>query len=88
MRGRPLVLAAALFLLSLPARAALADELPIAVTQPWIALIVSFLGGPNVAVKPLLIWNDAGDPVRDDAGVGRQVSQRPPRTLNEKRPGL
>lgn len=68
MRGRPLVLAAALFLLSLPARAALADELPIAVTQPWIALIVSFLGGPNVAVKPLLIWNDAGDPVRAEGG--------------------
>ena len=76
MKRRFLVLATALFLLSLPARAALADELPIAVTQPWIALIVSFLGGPNVAVRPLLIWNDVGDPVRARA-VGPCGTCRP-----------
>ena len=37
--------------------------LNVVVTLPWLALLTSFIGGPNVAVAPLLEWNPNGDAV-------------------------
>ena len=50
------------FLLTLPIRAG-AEVLNVVVTLPWLALLTSFIGGPNVAVAPLLEWNPNGDAV-------------------------
>ena len=55
MRGLRLLLLLA-FLLTLPIRAG-AEVLNVVVTLPWLALLTSFIGGPNVAVAPLLEWN-------------------------------
>ena len=52
MRGLRLLLLLA-FLLTLPIRAG-AEVLNVVVTLPWLALLTSFIGGPNVAVTPLL----------------------------------
>lgn len=37
------------------------DKLIVAVTHPWLALLASFIGGPEVSVIPLRIWNANGD---------------------------
>ena len=44
------------------------DKLNVAVTHPWLALLASFVGGPEVNVIPLRIWNDKGDLVLADKG--------------------
>ena len=61
MRGLRLLLLFS-FLLTLPFRAG-AEALDVVVTLPWLALLTSFIGGPNVAVVPLLEWNPNGDAV-------------------------
>ena len=61
VRGLRLLLLLA-FLLTLPIRAG-AEVLNVVVTLPWLALLTSFIGGPNVAVAPLLEWNPNGDAV-------------------------
>ncbi len=61
MRGLRLLLLFS-FLLTLPFRAE-AEALDVVVTLPWLALLTSFIGGPNVAVVPLLEWNPNGDAV-------------------------
>lgn len=44
------------------------DKLNVAVTNPWLALLVSFIGGPEVNVTPIRIWNDKGDLVMAERG--------------------
>ena len=44
------------------------DKLNVAVTHPWLALLASFIGGPEVNVIPIRIWNDKGDLVPADKG--------------------
>lgn len=44
------------------------DKLNIAVSHPWLALLVSFIGGPEVSVTPLRIWNANGDLVLAERG--------------------
>ena len=44
------------------------DKLNVAVSHPWLALLVSFIGGPEVNVVPLRIWNDKGDLVLSERG--------------------
>ena len=44
------------------------DKLNVAVTHPWLALLVSFIGGPEVNVTAIRIWNDNGDLVMAERG--------------------
>lgn len=44
------------------------DKLNIAVSHPWLALLTSFLGGAEVNVIPIRIWNDKGDLVMNERG--------------------
>ncbi|MBQ3345866.1 MAG: hypothetical protein IJG51_02030 [Synergistaceae bacterium] len=44
------------------------DKLNIAVSHPWLALLASFIGGPEVNVIPLRIWNANGDLVMAERG--------------------
>lgn len=44
------------------------DKLNVAVTHPWLALLVSFIGGPEVNVIPIRVWNDKGDLILSDKG--------------------
>lgn len=44
------------------------DKLNIATCHPWLALLVSFIGGPEVNVIPIRIWNDKGDLVINNRG--------------------
>ena len=44
------------------------DKLNVAVTHPWLALLASFIGGPEVNVIPLRIWNANGDLVMAERG--------------------
>ena len=44
------------------------DKLNVAVTHPWLALLASFIGGPEVNVIPIRIWNDKGDLVMAEKG--------------------
>ena len=44
------------------------DKLNVAVSHPWLALLSSFIGGPEVNVTPLRIWNDKGDLVLNERG--------------------
>ncbi len=44
------------------------DKLNVAVTNPWLALLVSFIGGPEVNVTAIRIWNDKGDLVMAERG--------------------
>lgn len=44
------------------------DKLNIAVSHPWLALLASFIGGAEVNVTPLRIWNDKGDLVLAERG--------------------
>ena len=44
------------------------DKLNVAVSHPWLALLVSFIGGPEVNVTPIRIWNDKGDLVMAERG--------------------
>lgn len=44
------------------------DKLNVAVTNPWLALLVSFIGGPEVSVTPIRIWNANGDLVMAERG--------------------
>ena len=44
------------------------DKLNVAVSHPWLALIASFIGGPEVSVTPLRVWNANGDLVVAERG--------------------
>ena len=44
------------------------DKLNVAVTHPWLALLASFIGGPEVNVTSLRIWNANGDLVMTERG--------------------
>ena len=44
------------------------DKLNVAVSHPWLALLASFIGGPEVNVIPLRIWNANGDLVMAERG--------------------
>ena len=44
------------------------DKLNIAVSHPWLALLASFIGGVEVNVTPVRIWNDKGDLVMAERG--------------------
>ena len=44
------------------------DKLNVSVTHPWLALLVSFIGGPEVNVTAIRIWNDKGDLVMAERG--------------------
>ncbi len=62
-------LALSLLLVLCPLRAwASPEPIPIAATQPWIALLAAFIGGNNVAVLPLQEWNAEGSLVPSDRG--------------------
>ena len=65
-----------ILLLSSGAAGAETEKLDVTVTQPWLALIVSFIGGANVTVASLQDWNSEGDLVR--AGRGRKLTAAPP----------
>ena len=44
------------------------EKLNISVTNPWLALLASFIGGPEVNVLSLRIWNGNGDLVIAENG--------------------
>ena len=44
------------------------DKLNVAVSHPWLALLASFIGGPEVNVTPLRVWNANGDLVLNERG--------------------
>lgn len=44
------------------------DKLNIAVSHPWLVLLASFIGGTEVNVIPLRVWNSNGDVVMADRG--------------------
>lgn len=44
------------------------EKISITVTHPWLALLASFIGGAEVTVTPLKIWNKNGDLVISDRG--------------------
>lgn len=44
------------------------DKLNVAVSHPWLALLASFIGGPEVNVTPIRIWNANGDLVMAERG--------------------
>lgn len=44
------------------------DKVNVAVTHPWLALLASFIGGAEVNVTPLRIWNANGDLVMAERG--------------------
>lgn len=44
------------------------DKLNVAAAHPWLALLASFIGGPEVNVVPLRVWNANGDLVMADRG--------------------
>lgn len=44
------------------------DKINIAVCHPWLALLASFIGGAEVSVKPLRVWNANGDLVMAERG--------------------
>ena len=44
------------------------DKLNVAVCNPWLALLASFIGGPEVNVTPLRVWNSNGDLVQAERG--------------------
>ncbi len=44
------------------------DKLNVAVTHPWLALLASFIGGPEVSVTSLRVWNANGDLVMAERG--------------------
>lgn len=44
------------------------DKLNVAVTHPWLALLASFIGGPEVNVTPIRIWNANGDLAMSERG--------------------
>lgn len=44
------------------------DKLNVAVSHPWLALLASFIGGQEVNVIPLRVWNTNGDLVQAERG--------------------
>ncbi|MBQ6969721.1 MAG: hypothetical protein IJP85_05295 [Synergistaceae bacterium] len=44
------------------------DKLNISVTHPWLFLLATFIGGPEVNVTPIRIWNANGDLVMAERG--------------------
>lgn len=44
------------------------DKLNVAVTHPWLALLASFIGGSEVNVIPLRVWNSNGDVIMSERG--------------------
>ena len=61
-------LAATLLILTICSAGYCDDKLNIATCHPWLALLVSFIGGPEVNVTPIRIWNDNGDLVVNNRG--------------------
>ncbi|MBQ7168841.1 MAG: hypothetical protein IJR63_02935 [Synergistaceae bacterium] len=57
-----------IFLLTGAGISAADDKLNVAVTHPWLALLASFIGGPEVNVTPLRVWNANGDLVMAERG--------------------
>ena len=52
------------------------DKLNVSVTHPWLALLATFIGGPEVNVIPLRIWNSNGDLIMTDRGKAlKQLEQ-------------
>ncbi|MCR4818706.1 MAG: hypothetical protein K5841_07090, partial [Fretibacterium sp.] len=49
--------------------------LSVTVTQPWLALIASFIGGSNVEVHSLQEWNAEGELVSPTAKVLRALTK-------------
>ena len=52
-----------------------AEKLQVTVTQPWLALIASFIGGSNVEVTSLQVWNSEGELIRSN---GKALRNLPP----------
>ena len=50
-----------------------AEKLQVTVTQPWLALIASFIGGSNVEVGSLQEWNTEGELVRTSSKTLRSL---------------
>ena len=44
------------------------DKLNVAVSHPWLVLLASFIGGPEVDITPLRVWNANGDLVQNERG--------------------
>lgn len=44
------------------------DKLNVAVSHPWLALLAGFIGGPEVNVIPVRVWNNNGDLVQSERG--------------------
>ena len=61
-------LAATILILTISRAGYCDDKLNIAACHPWLALLVSFIGGPEVNVIPIRIWNDNGDLVINNRG--------------------
>ena len=57
------------------AQAANSAKLEFYVTNPWIYLISSFIGGVEVEVIPLQVWNSNGDLVRAEINRNRNFLQ-------------
>ena len=64
-----IILCLILILIFSTSRVGFCDEkLNISVANPWLALLASFIGGPEVNVIPLRIWNSNGDLVIAENG--------------------
>ena len=61
-------LAATILILTISRAGYCDDKLNIAACHPWLALLVSFIGGPEVNVTPIRVWNDNGDLVINNRG--------------------
>ncbi len=44
------------------------EKLRIAVTHPWLALLANFIGGAEVEIIPLRVWNSGGELVLSEKG--------------------
>ena len=44
------------------------EKLKINITHPWLALLASFIGGSEVEIIPLRIWNQNGDLIISERG--------------------
>ena len=44
------------------------EKMRIAVTHPWLALLANFIGGSEVEIIPLRVWNSGGELVLSEKG--------------------
>lgn len=65
------LLAAVLLFAASPSLAS--DRLMIYVTQPWLAITASFIGGPNTEIVQLNVWRDDGTLAKADKGRMRRA---------------